>query len=239
MLRLPIKSWLDESKNFSSRAFHLKVDGLNMNVDLDTSIKECCVIQGPLAKRAAESVVGLGMEPIIFPSFNILDRIGEIGVEDYNTTNIRTINPPTEYKHQDWTKHVKLVQSRLTHREICRILNHMAIWNYCVVNNKSVIVLEHDALLLKRHTENIPRNSINMLSDFFLSEHTDNFIYGAGVHAYSLDQFSAKRLFNKVMDQGITDPLEFLFRLDEFSLVCHKKAIKVHNFVSMDEILAS
>lgn len=115
----------------------------------------------------------------------------------------------------------------------------MAIWNYCVVNNKSVIVLEHDALLLKRHTENIPRNSINMLSDFFLSEHTDNFIYGAGVHAYSLDQFSAKRLFNKVMDQGITDPLEFLFRLDEFSLVCHKKAIKVHNFVSMDEILAS
>lgn len=237
MLRLPIKSWINEPKNFLSRQFHLKIDGLNFNTETDTSISECCVIEGPLSKRAVDSVNSVGMEAIVFPSFNTLDRIGNISITDYNTTNVATVTAPIQHEGQDWLNHIKLLQTKISYNEICRILNHMSIWNYCILNNKSVIVLEHDAILLKKHTENVPRNSINMLSDFYLSEHTNNFIHGAGVHAYSVDQFSAKRLFNKVLNQGICDPLEFLFRLDEFSIVCQKKAIKIHNYFSINEIL--
>jgi hypothetical protein len=116
----------------------------------------------------------------------------------------------------------------------------MIAWDYSIRNNEPVVILENDAILYREHNFNsIRTNAITLLGDIKLHRHTDNWICGAGVYAYSVDFFSAKNLFNKVMAEGIVNPLELMFRFDEFDLIIQKKACRFQELASSAAILLS
>jgi hypothetical protein len=116
----------------------------------------------------------------------------------------------------------------------------MLAWEYSILNNEPIIVLENDAVLCEKHSYNSMRtNSITMLGDINISRHNKNWIHGSGVYAYSLDHFAAKNLFNKVMNEGIINPLEFMFNVDEFNINLQKKACRFQTLFSKELILLS
>jgi len=214
------------------------VGGLNLSLSVNDDIEDVVVFDGPCARRAINSANSLGYNVRVLPSFFYADKFAGISVSDYNADVFGNVVAPKNYQEDDWPYHVKLFSQNLTYYDVCRILNHMSAWDYSVRTNKPIIILEHDAVLLKKHENIYPRfNAINMLADNFMHQHNNNWVCGSGVFAYSLDSIAAKTLFNKVMSEGLINPLELMFRIDEFNILLFKKACRFHMLNKKEDIL--
>ena len=75
--------------------------------------------------------------------------------------------------------------------------------------------------------EHVPRNSIHCLSDDKPLFNNSNWPWMGEPFAYSVDNHSAKRLFNKVMEEGLVDPLEVMIRLDQFMVIFDRKSSRI------------
>lgn len=205
-----------------------KVDGLNLPLVIDDIIETVLIIAGPYVERAKQSVENLGYKAVIIPSFYYPDKfVPNITIDDYYSNAFSHVETPKDFVENSWPYQVKISAQHLSYYEVCRILNHMSAWDYSIRTNNPVIILEHDSILHDRHDLMHPRfNSLNMLSDMLYHQHNDNWVCASGVHAYALDCRMAKRLFNKIMSEGIINPLELLFRVDEFNISISKKATK-------------
>jgi hypothetical protein len=212
-----------------------EVKGLNLPLVVEDIIDTVLIISGPYMERAKQSVENLGYKPVIVSSFYYPDKfVPNISLEDYYSESFSCVEMPKGFVENSWPYQVKLFGQHLSYSDVCRIFNHMTAWDYSIRTNKPVIILEHDSILHDRHDLMHPRfNSINMLSDIFYHQHNDNWVCAAGVHAYAIDCRVAKRLFNKIMSEGMINPLELMFRVDEFNVSISKKATKfkeIHEF---------
>jgi hypothetical protein len=236
-----VEALLRNPKNMLAINRHkVAVSGLNFETDFNDEIDKVLIIPGPFSQRAYESSISVGMNPVILDSFYYPDRVVYKELADYYSKTFSRIEKPKSLENQDWPNHIKLYSSTLTYYDICRTLNHMIAWSYSVTNNEPVVILENDSILYEKHTHNQVRtNSITMLGDIKLYRHNTNWICGSGVYAYSIDTFAAKNLFNKVMTEGIINPLELMFRIDEFNVVIQKKACRFQALASKEEILLS
>jgi hypothetical protein len=206
----------------------LQVSGANLKNDYSALIKDVCIFQGPSSGVAIESAKRFNLNHILLESFNILDR-NFISVDDYNTLQIKEIVLPEQYKNVEWINQVRLTNHKIEHNEVCRILNHMMAWHYSMKKNKPIIVMEHDTILNAAHDFHMPRNSINALATNTYNMHNENYICMHKPYAYSVDQFSSKRLFNLIMEQGIREPMEFMIRIDQFNVINYSKVLRVKN----------
>lgn len=206
-----------------------KVSGLNLPLVIDDIIETALIFSGPYTERAKESVEKFGYDSIIMPSFYYPDKfVPNISIKDYYSNTFNCVETPEGFDEYSWPYQVKISGQHLTYFDVCRIFNHMSAWDYSIRTNKPIIILEHDAILHHKHEIMRPRfNSINMLSDMFYHQHNDNWVCASGVHAYALDCRAAKKLFNKIMDEGMINPLELMFRVDQFNVSISKKATKL------------
>jgi hypothetical protein len=207
--------------------FHrLDTRGMNLVPNYsDFGISDVIVLQGPMHKRATSSAERFGYSLHLIESFNFLDRT-EVSPHAYDNVKIKEVFPPLYYESQEWTNQVRL-KSRLNHNQVCRILTHMAAWSKCMSMGKPCIILEHDAILMEPLKEHVPRNSIHCLSDDKPLFHNSNWPCMGEPFAYSVDNHSAKRLFNKVMEEGLVDPLEVMIRLDQFMIIFDRKSSRI------------
>lgn len=207
--------------------FHrINVSGMNLVPYFSPyKIENVLVIQGPMSNRAVESAQRLGYNVRLIESFNYLDRT-QLSPYEYDNVKIKDVFPTKYYESQEWAKQVRL-RGRLDHNQVCRILNHMAAWSTCMTLSTPCIVLEHDAILLDKHELQVPRNSIHCLSDDKPVAHNSNWLCMGQPFAYSVDNHSSKRLFNKIMEEGIAEPLEVAIRLDQFMVVFNRMASRI------------
>jgi hypothetical protein len=205
------------------------VNGLNLSLVVEDIIDTALIISGPHTMRAKQSVENLGYKPVVVSSFYYPDKFAlNISLKDYYSESFSCVEIPIGFVENSWPYQVKMLAQHLTYYDVCRIFNHMSAWDYSIRTNKPIVVLEHDAVLHDKHHFMHPRfNSINMLSDMFYHQHNDNWVCGSGVHAYAIDCRAAKKLFNKIMGEGMINPLELLFRVDEFNVSICKKATKL------------
>lgn len=219
--------------------FH-KLDTKGMNLVQNFNffgILDVIILQGPMHKRAISSAERFGYNLHFIESFNFLDRT-EVSPHAYDNVKIKDVFPPLYYESQEWTNQVRL-KSRLNHNQVCRILTHMAAWSKCMSIGRPCIILEHDAILMEPLKVHAPRNSIHCLSDDKPVFHNSNWPCMGEPFAYSVDNHSAKRLFNKVMEEGLVDPLEVMFRLDHFMVLFDKKASRIRHLDSSSVTLDS
>lgn len=215
------------------------VNGMNLETDFNDTIEKALIIPGPLKNRAMESARILKIQPVLLDSFYFPDRFNCNPV-DYMSDAFRCVEIPRSFDANSWPHHIKLYSQQLNYYQVCRILNHMIAWDYSVRNNEPVIILENDAVLLSRHKHNNMRfNSITMLADTEYYYHNNNWICAKGVYAYAIDAFTAKNLFNKVMTEGLVNPLELMFRIDELNISLAKKACRIQPFASIAASLDS
>jgi len=202
----------------------MNVEGLKLISSWKYEITEAAVIQGPGMKDAVTSAESQKLTVKEFNSYNITENLPD----HYQQVEIKNIIVPEGHTDTAWVNQVRLMNHRLEYYEVARIFDHMAVWNYCITKGCPIVVLESISRLKSIPNIHIPRNSIIGLdTGGKLHRHNDNYRVMPGVWAYSIDQFSAKRMFNRVLAQGIRDPLELMFRADQQLILLEDHAYRV------------
>lgn len=206
-----------------------QVSGLNFENKYDDTIRKVCIIDGPFSDAILKNVGGFkDYTPLLFESFNYKQQ-KKLSRKENEELKIKEVLLPEIYGDCEWIKQVRLRNHKLTYEEVCRVLNHMMIWHYCMEIKEPIIILENDVMMIKEHNRHHTRNSINCLSgeDSFI--HNENYICMNEPYAYSVDPFSSKKLFHMVMNDGMIEPLNYMFRIDKFSIFNFQKALRIQN----------
>lgn len=170
-----------------------------------------------LSKRCQESCEKIEQKYKIWDAYN--------GIEN-------PIIEPEHSKDSDFMKMLKITDHYLTRGEVACALSHISLWVHCVKIDKPIIILEHDAIMLRKMDAHNFYNSIVFLGSAEWVErkwplvpipphgtdgHNKHFICRA--HAYSIDPPVAKNLLSHVLKMGICDPLDIMMRADLFNIV--------------------
>lgn len=135
---------------------------------------------------------------------------------------------------------IKVTDHYLTRGEVACALSHISLWAKCVVDDKPLIVLEHDAVMVQPYTHHAVFNSICYLGGHeqvkqgwqvlptppHASEgHNYHFICRA--HAYAIDPAIAKNMLAHVIKYGICTSLDMMLRADIFPI--HQMGVYAYN----------
>jgi hypothetical protein len=229
------KDVLTDHRIFLHSANTHKVTGMGLLNSWTTSIDTACVIQGLEFERARDSVLSHGMSVHEISQFGIYKKLPIKDPRMHVGADFFEMIAPRAYRDQDWVKQLRLTSHIMTLAQVSRCLNHVAAWNYSVTEGKPVIVMESTAILKQAHTEHVPRNSIiGLAGSHGLIKHNLGWHCMPGVFAYSIDQFVAKRLLSQIMTHGIRDPLELMFRADQYMIMLEHKAVRKISLINTE-----
>lgn len=125
---------------------------------------------------------------------------------------------------------IKVTDHYATRTEICTALSHISLWVQCARIDKPIVILEHDAIMLKPYDIHNVYNSIGYLGSLEQykkgwpvlatpphASEGPNYHFICRAHAYSIDPAVAKNLIAYAIKQGIYAPLDIMIRADIFS----------------------
>lgn len=170
------------------------------------------------SKQCQESCQQVGM------NYEVWDAYNGIGTP-------RHIEPPEQFKNDRFMNSLKITDHYLTRGEVACALSHISLWLHCASIDKPIIILEHDAIMLKKFTEMNSYNSIVYLGGqewvhdgwkvFPIPPHASegpNYYFICRAHAYAIDPIMAKNLLSHVLKVGICAPLDIMMRADLFNI---------------------
>lgn len=198
---------------------------LNLKYSYDVAIDSAYIItvkgnqsSEALSQRCQQSCNRVGMPWKVWDAYN---GIGTPGI----------ITSPDHSRDNSVMNLLKVTDHYLTRGEVACALSHISLWVHCAVIDKPIVILEHDAIMLKKIEEHAAFNSIIYLggSEWSVNNwpvlaipphasegHNKHFICRA--HAYSIDPTIAKNMLSHVIKQGICDPLDIMIRADLFNI---------------------
>lgn len=148
--------------------------------------------------------------------------------DGYDATGKTIIPPENESPVMNL---IKLSDHFLRKGEVANSLNHIRLWAKCVMDDKPLVILEHDAVMVKPYREHTLYNSICYLGSaeqvkknwgvYATPPHASdghNFHFILRTHAYSIDPAVAKNLLAHVIKNGIIGPSDMLIRADLFPM---------------------
>lgn len=93
------------------------------------------------------------------------DRVGQPNsfFWGYDGTDGKNIKTPEHLKNNNAMQLLKVMDTSLSIPEVCCFLSHIAAWVHCMVINKPVVILEHDALMLRPFKELTNSNTLEYL----------------------------------------------------------------------------
>lgn len=133
--------------------------------------------------------------------------------------------------HNDVMDLIRVTDHYLTRGEVACALSHISLWAKCAVQDKPLVILEHDAIMLQPYAKHGVYNSIAFLGS--KEQVKDNWPvlptppHGSDgpnkhflcrAHAYAIDPAVAKNMLAHVIKFGITDPLDIMIRADIFPI---------------------
>jgi len=139
------------------------------------------------------------------------------------------IEPPAH--HNPIMELIKVTDHYSTKSEIATALSHISLWTHCVRIDKPIVILEHDALMLKPYTYHQVYNSIAFLGSREQQElgwqvlptpphatEGPNYHFICRAHAYAIDPAVAKNMLAYAIKYGINAPLDIMVRADIFPM---------------------
>ena len=162
--------------------------------------------------------------PISTQDHKLGKPIGEIG----------TIKVPEALKDQAFLNFLRLRRSDLLMTQIACFLSHYSLWCMCLDKDMPIVILEHDAVMVKPYLRHNYLNNIvylggneqihgSLKSEDTIPPHAsdhqglDRFICRA--HAYSIDPLMAKNLVSYAIHHGIITTADAMMRFDMFGIV--------------------
>ena len=150
--------------------------------------------------------------------------IGELG----------SIKVPEFLQNQAFINFLRLKRCNLLMTQIACFLSHYSLWCMCLDKDRPIVILEHDAVMVKPFLRHNYLNNIVYLggseqiggsleSTDTIPPHAsdqqglDRFICRA--HAYSIDPIMAKNLVSYAIHHGIITTADAMMRYDMFGIV--------------------
>lgn len=131
-------------------------------------------------------------------------------------------------KHMSWFKQM---DPELSMSEVACVLSHASLWCRCIEIDKPIVILEHDAIMVKPFTYHMLYNSIIYLgcheqyTKRFSVSHTaihgsesNNYHFILRTHAYAIDPCIAKTLVSHLLSHGIHESADHIIRADLFPI---------------------
>ena len=150
--------------------------------------------------------------------------------EAYNGMN-NPITEPEHSKNSDIMSMIKVTDHYLTRGEVACALSHISLWVHCIQIDQPIVILEHDAVMVKAFTQHQSYNSIVYLGGSEWAERNwpimpipphasegPNYHFICRAHAYSIVPAMGKNLLSYVLNMGICAPLDILIRADIFHI---------------------
>jgi hypothetical protein len=166
------------------------------------------------AKRCADSCDSVGQSWEYWDAYN--------GISD-------PIIPPKQ--HGQFMNLVKVTDHYMTRGEVACALSHISLWVKCVEQDKPLVILEHDSVMVKPYANHSVFNSICYLGNneqvnmgwqvMPTPPHASegpNYHFICRAHAYAVDPAVAKNLLAHVLKFGICAPLDIMIRADVFPI---------------------
>lgn len=169
-----------------------------------------------LAQRCLETCQRVGQVAELFEGFD--GTGGEIKV-------------PAHLENQGWIKWLKVTDHFQSTTEVACSLSHIALWVKCMEEDRPLIILEHDAVMIKPYTTHIAYNAISYLGCREQLGHNKlplipihssingNWHFINRAHAYCVDPQVAKRLFLNVLDRGIFESADVMIKCDDVAII--------------------
>lgn len=140
---------------------------------------------------------------------------------------------PQHLINQSWYKWLKVTDHYQSLAEIACSLSHISLWVKCMELDQPIVILEHDAIMVKPYTIHEIYNGVvylgsmdnlrtSEISKNLIPRHSAinknwNFINRA--HAYSIDPAAARKLFTCVLSRGIYESADVMIRTDDVAII--------------------
>ena len=134
----------------------MKVDTLNYKMNFDDPVAYIITIKGnriseEMSARCQESCRQVGQPFQIWDAFDGTDQ--------------KNVFYPDHAKEKDQYRWLKQMNDRLTIGELATILSHFSLWSHCVTIDQPIVILEHDAIMVKKYSAHDGWNQINYLGN--------------------------------------------------------------------------
>ena len=169
------------------------------------------------SKRCQQSCESVGMQYKVWEAFD--------------GTKQNTIKVPSHSIDQHFFKALKISNHYITRTEIAATLSHISLWLECARLDKPIVILEHDAIMLRKFSTLQSYNSVVYLGGtewykdswpelpippFGSDGPNHRFILRA--HAYAIDPPIARNLLAHVLKYGVSGAPDYLMRADLFNI---------------------
>jgi len=143
------------------------------------------------------------------------------------------IKVPEMLQGQAFINFLRLHNNEMTKSQIAVFLSHYALWCLCIDIDKPIVILEHDAVMLKPYHFHKYYNNIVYLGSseqYFQNEQVISipphgtwkdglYRFICRAHAYAIDPAVAKNLVSYAIQQGIVVTLDVMMRSDIFPII--------------------
>ena len=194
-------------------------------------------VSDQLTQECVESCQKIGQPNVnIWPAFDATDS--PIKIQDHDLGKpigeMGTIKVPEMLKGQAFINFLRLRRSDLLMTQIACFLSHYSLWCMCLDKDQPIVILEHDAIMVKEYLRHNYYNNIVYLggceqvegslnSTDTVPPHAsdqkglDRFICRA--HAYAIDPAIAKNLVAYSIHHGLITTADAIMRCDMFGIV--------------------
>jgi GR25 family glycosyltransferase involved in LPS biosynthesis len=186
-----------------------------------------------LARRCAASCISSEMPHEYWDAYN--------GIEGEIVTPRLMIDHPL-------IRMLKITDHYMTRGEVACALSHISLWSKCAEEDKPLVILEHDSIMVQAYRSHGVYNSICYLGGceqalkgwqvYPTPPHASegpNYRFICRAHAYAIDPAVAKNMIAYVLKQGIHAPLDIMIRADIFSI--HQMGLYAYDLDDQTTIL--
>ena len=205
---------------------HLKTDeNLNLVYSKSRDVLKAYIIHLPnnpisqkYTKQCVESCEKVGQPYELFEAFD--------------GTSGKDIKTPEQMKGESWLKALKVSDHHLSTGEVACFLSHVSLWMKCIQEDRPIVILEHDSIMVEPFLEFMAYNNIVYLGS--KEQYMDgwpvlpipmqaslniNYLFIGRAHAYAIDPQIAKNMISRVFAEGISNSLDIWLRADTFGMV--------------------
>lgn len=156
--------------------------------------------------------------------------------EGFDGTQKDTLLVPTHLKNKDYFNWIKVHDTRITLSQLACVLSHFSLWCHCLTIDKPIVILEHDAVVLKKLERFEFYNMIQFLGSIEQFQGAPQYIippHGTAyeqrlrfigrAHAYAVDPQICKNMIIRFIQNGVfaTTTADMFLRSDIFGIIQH------------------
>ena len=148
--------------------------------------------------------------------------------DGYDATGSEIIPPD---HHNEIMEMMKVSDHYMRKGELANCLNHVSLWAKCILEDKPIVILEHDAIMVKPYRFHSIYNSIcylggkeqvkknwDVLPTPPHGSDGNNYHFILRTHAYAIDPAVAKNMLSYILRQGIHGASDIMIRADLFPM---------------------